>query len=253
MSNSAGLGAFHIIASDEFMAAPASRNTQNLLLARLPERDFELMRPHLEHVRLPRRTFLHKRNRKIDFVYFLDTGIASVVADDPSSRSVEVGLIGCEGMSGLAVVLGADRSPYDTYMQIGGAGWRMPAAALREAMEKSKSLRVRLLKFAHVFNVQTAQTALSNGRAKLEERLSRWLLMAHDRIEGDELPLTHALLATMLGVHRSGVTVALGLLERTGFIEIRRGAIVLVDRAGLERNTDGGYGVAEAEMRRVLG
>ena len=126
-------------------------------------------------------------------------------------------------------------------MQIAGSGSRMPAGNLREAIAASVSLHQVLLRFAHAFMIQTTQTALANGRSKIDERLARWLLMAADRTDGDEVPLTHDFLATMLGVRRAGVTVALQALERTGLIAHRRGVITILDREALEKSSNGAY------------
>ena len=122
---------------------------------------------------------------------FPDSGIVSVVAQGAHNKLLEVGLIGCEGMTGITVVMGDDRSPHQTYVQVAGEGQQISANDLREAMRESPSLRDILLRFAQSFMIQATHTALSNGSAKLEERLARWLLMAHDRIDGDELPLIH--------------------------------------------------------------
>jgi CRP-like cAMP-binding protein len=180
------------------------------------------------------------------------SSIASVVAHGAHRGDVEVGLIGREGVSGLAVVMGTDRSPNDTYIQVAGSGRRMTVEALRQAMDESSTLRQVLLLYSHAFAIQTAQTALANGRNKLEERLARWLVMAHDRLDGDELHLTHEFLAVMLGVRRPGVTLALNLLEKAGLITVGRGAIIVNDRDGLVESANGAYGAAEAEMKRLF-
>ena len=151
-------------------------------------------------------------------------------------------MIGREGMTGPSVVLGnGDRAPYETYMQIAGNGQHMPAARLREAIAGSPTLHQALLRFVHAYLMQTTQTALSNGRCKIEERLARWLLMAHDRVDGNEFALTHEILSVMLGVRRSGITTALQELERKALITYRRGLIVITDREGLEESSNGAY------------
>jgi CRP-like cAMP-binding protein len=199
------------------------------------------MVPALQEVELPLRKQLESRNRRIEYVYFIDHGIASVVADGSGRGGIELGLIGREGVTGLAVLMGADRSPHETYMQVGGAGRRVSAASLRDVMSQSKSLQRVLLRQGYAFTVQLAQTALANGRHKIEERLARWLLLAHDRIDGDDLPLTHEFLALMLGVRRSGVTVALTILQREGLVRARRGRVVILDRDGLKECANGAY------------
>ena len=234
------------------MAAVSQKTIRNQILSRLSAADFALLAPHLEVVDLPTPRQLERRNKPIEHVYFLDSGFASVVANGQEDRSIEVGLIGREGMTGVAVILGTDRSPNETFMQLAGSGWRVPTDRLRHAQEKSATLSRELLRYAHVFLVQTSQTALSNGRSKIDERLARWLLMAHDRADSEQLKLTHDFLATMLGVRRPGVTVALSLLERQGLIRVHRGVISLTDRKGLEELSNGAYGAPEAEARRLF-
>jgi CRP-like cAMP-binding protein len=212
-----------------------------------------LLEPHLERVELPLRTQLEARSKRVDHAYFLEDGIASVVANGTDDSSIEVGLIGSEGMTGLAVVMGAERAAHSTYMQVAGTGYRIPAQALRQTIEQSAELQRTFSRFAHTFFVQTTYTALANGRHKVEERLARWLLMAHDRIEGDELPLTHEFLAIMLGVRRSGVTTALKDLADRGLIESRRRMIRIADREGLKKASRGAYGPAELEFEKLFG
>jgi CRP-like cAMP-binding protein len=227
-----------------------SQSPANRVLSSLSKEDANLIIPALQQVDLPLRKQLESRNRRIDYVYFIDHGIASVVADGSGRGGIEIGIIGREGVTGLAVLMGADRSPHETYMQVAGAGWRVGAASLREVMSESRSLHQLLLRQGYAFTVQMAQTALVNGRHKLEERLARWLLMAHDRVDGDQLPLTHEFLATMLGVRRSGVTVALNILQREGMVTVRRGGLVIVDRDGLEECANGAYCSPDAKLRR---
>jgi CRP-like cAMP-binding protein len=200
-----------------------------------------LLKPHLTPVDLPVSTQLETANARIDTVYFLERGFASVVADGPGKRSIEVGIIGREGMTGLALVLGNDRPTHETYMQAAGSAQRISAARLRKAMDQSARLHRSLLRCAHAFLIQTAQTAVANGRSKLEERLARWLLMAQDRIGGAEVPLTHRFLAVMLGVHRPIVTVTVRALERKGFVRAGRQVITIVDRNGLVKMSNGAY------------
>ncbi len=232
---------------------PASTTTSNRILSRLTREDFDSLAPHLVPVDLPLRKPIETPNKVIEYVYFVERGFASVVASGQATRSIEVGLIGREGVTGLAVIMGANRSPNATYIQLAGRGLRMPAANLHGAMDRSASLRRTLLQYGHAFVVQTAQTALANGHSKVEERLARWILMACDRAEGSELPLTHEFLSIMLGVRRAGVTVALNILEKKGLVRARRGVISVLDRKGLEKITDGAYGVAEAEFQRLFG
>jgi CRP-like cAMP-binding protein len=214
--------------------------------------DFQLLQPDLEPVNLALRQVLERPDRRVDAVYFPEAGFASVVAVQANNTKVEVGLIGREGMSGLTIVLGNHRSPHSTYMQTAGRGQRIGAAKFRNAMQASASLQGLLLKYVQAFMVQTAHTAISNARAKLEQRLARWLLMAHDRLDGDSLPLTHEFLSLMLGVRRAGVTETIHALVTEKLIRSARSEIIVLDRKGLEQRAGESYGVPEAELRRLL-
>src|SRR6201995_4675298 len=138
-------------------------------------------------------------------------------------------------------------------MQIGCSRRRIPEEPSREAIAQSEGLRALMLKWAQGFMIQTAQTALANGRAKLEQRLARWLLMALDRLTADTVPLTHEFLAVMLGVRRAGVTVAIHGFERRGLVTTRRGQLTVINRHGIEQIAGSFYGTPEAELRRLLG
>ena len=235
------------------MSTRTSATFSNRILARLAPMDLAILLPHLTAVDLPLRRPLEIRNKPIEYVYFPESGFASVVADGSSARSIEVGLIGREGMTGLAIVMGTDRTPHQTFMQHAGAGHRITVGRLRAAMEEREAIRTCFLLYGHAFVIQTTYTAMANGRSKIEERLARWLLMARDRLDDDEINLTHEFLSQMLGVRRAGVTLALNLLERAGLIRTARGNIHIVDREGLEELSNGAYGKPEAEFNRLLG
>lgn len=211
------------------------------------------MQPHLRPIALGLKMEIERPNRRIDTVYFMEAGFASVVAVQPDETQVEVGLIGYEGMSGTAVALGGDQSPHSTYIQAVGEGQRIAANELRNAMNASASLHVVLLKFAQVFMVQTAHTAIANARAHIDRRLARWILMAHDRIRDDTLSLTHEFLSLMLGVRRAGVTEALQSLKRQNLIKTGRNQIMVLNRKGIEKVARNYYGVPEKEYRRLIG
>jgi CRP-like cAMP-binding protein len=189
----------------------------------------------------------------VNEVCFPDDGVVSVVARSGGSRQVEAGLIGREGMTGLSILLGDDRSPNETYVQIPGAGHVVPAETLRTVMRSSPTLKNHLLKFALIFMTQVTQTALANGRDQIDVRLARWLLMASDRVASQDMALTHEFIAIMLGVRRPGVTDALHRLEGRQLILSRRSAVSIRDRAALENLAGPSYGVPEAEYRRLLG
>jgi CRP-like cAMP-binding protein len=156
-------------------------------------------------------------------------------------------------MTGLPIVLGNHRSPHSTYIQAAGKGKCIPSGALRKATQTSQSLRDALLKYVQAFGVQTTHTAISNAQSRMDIRLARWLLMAHDRIGADTLPLTHEFVSLMLAVRRAGVTDALNELRTKGLISHKRGEVTVCDRKGLERVAGESYGVPEAEYRRLIG
>jgi CRP-like cAMP-binding protein len=226
---------------------------RNHLLGSLQRADLALLQALLVPVKLRFRQRLQSANRRVKAAYFLDSGLASVVAIANGSRSqAEVAVIGCEGMVGLPIVLGARRSPCEIFIQVEGHGHCIPADDLTDAMRQSPDLRETLLRYAHVFSVQASYTALANAQGKLEERLARWLLMAQDRIGKNKLLLTHEFLALMLGVRRAGVTVGLQHFEQAGSIATGRASIVIKDRDALEESANGLYGAPEAEFERLF-
>ncbi len=215
--------------------------------------DFALLAPHLEPVDLPVTRSVVAANKPIEYAYFLDSGIVSVVASRADNQSIEVGIYGREGMGGFPLLLGSDQSPHEQYIQLAGAGHRIKTAPFLRAVQQSPNLNRLLLRFVHAFTTQTAQTALANGSSHIDERLARWLLMCHDRIDGDVLPLTHRFLSMMLGVRRPGVTDTLHILEGRRLIRAKRGEITILDRTRLERLAGASYGMPEAEYRRLIG
>jgi CRP-like cAMP-binding protein len=224
-------------------------HAQNGLLAAMSPEDLALLKPKLEPLALKLRQLLEPANKPIKHNYFIASGLASVIAISKNGHQLEVGIIGREGMTGLPVVLGSDRSPNQTFIQVDGTGSRIAADDLRQAMRESASLTRVLLNFVNAFLIQTSHAALSNGTASIEERLARWLLMAQDRLGGKEVPLTHEFLSLMLGVRRAGVTGALNQLDRKGVIRRSRGHIEIIDREGLINSANGSYGIPEAMAR----
>jgi CRP-like cAMP-binding protein len=224
----------------------------NRLLQSLSSVDRASLEPKLTQVEVSLYQVFEEPNKRIETVFFPKSGIMSVVAEQPNRTRAEIGIIGWEGMTGSAILLGNDRSPHSTYIQAAGDGQRMSARDLRAALEKSPSLNSHFLKYVQTFMVQTAHTAIANARAKLPERLARWLLMAHDRVSGDRLSLTHEFLSLMLAVRRAGVTEALHDLESKKLIQVGRREIVLLDRGGIEKIAGAFYGTPEVEYRRLF-
>ena len=226
----------------------------NALLAGLPEEDRTLLLPTLEPVALPLRQIVEMPGKAIPYAYFPESGCFSVMAQAPGNkRRIEVAVVGFEGMSGLGLVLGDNRAVNEVVVRTGGAGWRVPADVLRQLLSRSPTLYQHLLRYVHAFIAQASQTALAHGRAKLEERLARWLLMSHDRYKADKLITTHDYVAETLGVRRAGITLALHMLESKGLIRASRNQITICDRRGLSEQANGSYGIAEAVYARLFG
>jgi CRP-like cAMP-binding protein len=230
----------------------AQRDTRNQLLRAMRAEDFAALRPHLRHAELPLGEPLIRCHQPVEDLYFLDSGVASITAEASQGRA-EVGMTGREGMVGaVPVLLGSDRVASACFIQIAGAAWRIPTAALSAATEASPSLHRLLLRYVQTELVQARHTAYVNATFTLETRLARWLLMCHDRADGDDLPLKHEFLSMMLGVQRSGVTLALQNLEGGGGIRGRRGRVQILDREQLRLVADASYGAAEAEYARLI-
>ena len=225
---------------------------RNHLLGRLLPADFALLAPHLAPVALASRDALIDPDRAISRTYFIEAGIASVVAPMANGQQAEVGLIGREGMVDVATALGGDTTPLEVFVQAAGSAYVLPCAALREAELASASLRAVLLAYAQSFIVQVAYTAVATASMTINERLARWLLMCHDRLDDDEIPITHEFLSLMLNVRRAGVTVAVRELEASGAVEARRGSVVVLDRDKLLASARDSYGIPEATYAKAL-
>jgi CRP-like cAMP-binding protein len=229
----------------------SAAKSPNRLLSSLTDEEFGLLSPSLTRVTLPLGTVLERIYAPIEHAYFMESGFASVIAGD--AKEVETALIGFEGVTAVSLLLGDERSINKTFIQAEGAAMRVTTQDLRNALDLCPSLHRFLLRYALAFSVQVSQTAVANGRATIEKRLARWLLMAHDRFRADTFPLTHEFIATMLCVRRSGVTVALHVLEGDGLIKANRKYITVLDRPGLERRSDPSYGIPEQEYERLVG
>ncbi len=233
---------------------PADQTSfRNRLLTALPPEVFAGLAPFVERIDLPLRHRLVDANVPTTEFVFLESGLGSVVASSNDNESVEVGHVGPEGVSGAHLFLGTDTSPNRTFMQVAGSGARVPAPVLLDLVARSEPVRNFFLGYLHSCEIQMAQSALANARYNMNERLARWLLMCHDRLDGNDLSLTHEFLALMLGVRRSGVTNEIHVLEGLNVIHATRGNVRIIDRGKLEEIAGGCYGVAEAEYERLMG
>ena len=223
----------------------AGKAVNNILLLSLPDEEYNLLRPHLEPMELPQYDILHEPGEKIDFGYFLNEGMTSVVALSADGRSVEVGIVGREGMVGLPLTVGLLRGSFRAIMQMPGNGSRIRAEVFQEILQCASSLRTELSRFALMHGMQVAQLAACNRLHEIEQRLARWLLMCQDRVDSQLLPLTHEFLAQMLGTGRPSVTLAVGVLEDAGLIENMRGTVKVLNRKALEEAACECYGVIQ--------
>ena len=223
----------------------------NQLLGAMSAKNFAALRPHLERLDLPRDLILLEPQQRIAHAYFVESGIVSVVAQRRDGQLVEAGIYGREGFGGVDLVLAADRTSHQNFVQVAGCGFRIESAVLVQAVRHSTALHELLLHYARIFMIQVAQTALSNGNDAIVERLARWLLMCNDRIDGD-IPMTHNFLVIMLGC-AAPVCREIFAPLRVKIIRSKHGRIEVRDRAALERLAGVSYGLPEAEYRRLIG
>ncbi len=226
---------------------------QNRLLASLPSADFTHLAAFLTSVDLSLKQVLFEADVPIETAYFVETGMVSYLAYVEGGEAIEVGLVGSEGMVGMPLVLGVDRGPAGGIVQMQGTALCMTSAALKQAFGESEALRGLLLRYMQALYTQVSQTAVCNGHHSLEERLARWMLMAHDRAEGDQFPMTHEFMAMMLGVRRSGVTVTAGALKQAGMISYGNGQMTILDRSGLEATACECYGTVQRHFKQLFG
>jgi len=207
--------------------------TANLLLAALSPDDLALISLQLEQVPLTLREVLYEPGAEIQYVYFPTTGCVSMI-NGTNDGSVEVGTIGLEGLVGVPVLLRASSEPTRALVQVEGEAYRISSAAFRVVVRESEHLERIFLRYALALLNQVAQSVACNRLHSLEERCARWLLITHDRVDGDVFKLTQEFLSYMLGVHRPAVTLAAGVLQNAGYIKYSRGTITITDRIGLE-------------------
>lgn len=229
----------------------SSLDFHNRLLSATPRNELAGIRLHLEEVALPRAMTLWAADEPIEFVYFPEAGMASMIAPLKGSGGVEVGIVGRDGMAGVSVALGVDVVPTRAEIQLPGHGFRLRTDLFRQEIDRWPGFRALLLRYTQIFYNQVTQTAACSSRHPLSERLARWLLMSQDRAEGDELPLTREHLSFMLGVRRESVNAAVGTLKKAGLIDPRRGAISIVDRPGLEAASCPCYVMVREDARHI--
>ena len=228
------------------------KSSRNLLIQRMSDLDRERLGSHFTAVRLDFKQTLLEQDAPIEFVYFIESGVMSMVTDLLDGNTIETGTVGNEGLVGLSAVLGVLRPPGRVFTQIAGSALRIPAEVIIEEAEEGTAWFRLLLRYANFVTAMTAQTAACNRMHAVEARASRWLLMTHDRVEGDDFALTQEFLSVMLGVARPTVNIVGATLQKAGFIQYTRGRITVLDRAGLESASCECYGRIRDELDRML-
>jgi len=221
----------------------AGKPVSNRILLAIPDAEYRSIRPHLEYLRMPSHRSLHEPHEKLRFVHFLNQGLISLVVVMEDGRTVEAGIVGNEGVSGIAAAVGLMRGPLREIVQIAGDGFRVRVAELRKTLESTPQLRNIVGRYIMVMGMQVAQTAACNRLHRIEQRLARWLLMAQDRLDSGSLLITHDFLATMLGTDRPSVTLAAGVLQKLHLIDYTRGAVKILERLKLEKFACECYGI----------
>jgi CRP-like cAMP-binding protein len=224
----------------------------NSLLSHLSPDTIAGVSRHLEPVRFDLRLVLHEPEQRMQYAYFPETGMVSVVSIMNDGRSIEVGTIGREGMTGACILLSADRPPYQYFIQLAGNGYRIKAALLKVEAEQNLELRTLMFRYQAAFLTQTMQAAACNGLHNIQQRCCRWLLMSHDRTDSDSVALTHEFLGLMLGVRRASVSDVLKPLQARGWIRSQRGEIAVLNRKGLETGSCECYGMIQKQYAELL-
>jgi CRP-like cAMP-binding protein len=212
----------------------AGKPVSNIILLSISDSDYSSLRPHLEYVSLPNHLVLHEAGGKLEFAYFPNRGLISLVVVMKDGKTAEAGIVGNEGFTGTPAAVGLSRSPLQAVVQITGDGFRVEVGALQNTLESAPHLQLMLSRYEVVRGMQVAQTAACNRLHNIEQRLARWLLMTQDRVDSGLLPITHDFLATMLGTDRPTVSLAAGVLQKRKVIEYTRGAVEIVNRKKLE-------------------
>jgi CRP-like cAMP-binding protein len=226
---------------------------KNRLLAALPDEDYQRLVPDLEFVELPLRQTLYEAEEPIKHVYFVNEGITSIVYIMEDGSTLEVGMVGNEGMVGIPVFLGGGMTTTTAFVQIAGSAMRMKAVRLKAEFDLGGALQKHLLLYTQSLLTQISHAAVCNRVNRVEQRLARWLLTVADLTQSNEFPLTQEFIAHMLGVRRSGVTVAAGILSQAGMIRYSRGRITILNREDLEAISGENYTVIKRELSRLLG
>jgi CRP-like cAMP-binding protein len=234
-------------------AGPASNGghpLRNTILLNLPRSEYELVFPKLQYIELPTQTVLNEMGEPIEFAWFVNGGLGSILNVMSTGKSVEVGLSGHEGFVGIPLIAGLRTSPTRIVMQVAGSGYKISAKVFADVLSRCPQLAKSLQRYAQELVLQATHVAACNRLHEVEQRLARWLLMSQDRLGGDIVPLTQQFLAHMLGTRRASVTVAAGILQDAGFIAYSRGKVKIKNRRKLEKASCECYAIIKQQSRR---
>jgi CRP-like cAMP-binding protein len=231
----------------------SSSPAQNYLIHAIPVEERERLAPMLEHVSFSLGQVIYESSGSLDYIYFPTTSVVSLLYTMEDGTTAEMGLTGNDGAVGIALFLGGDTTPNRAVAQIAGDAFRMKAKLLRQEFARGGALQRELLRYTQALITQISQTAVCNRLHSVEQRLSRWLLLSHDRVKTAELMMTQEFIANMLGGRRESVTVAAGLLQDAGLIHYSRGRIIIRDRKGLENVACECYRIVKDELDRLIG
>jgi CRP-like cAMP-binding protein len=226
---------------------------KNQLLGLLTEANYDRLDPSLTKVGLESGQVLYEPNEVMDFAYFPSTAMISIVSIMEDGATTEIGLIGSEGMVGLPIIFGGKQTISQAIVQVSGDCWKLNGTTLFREFNQNPEFQRLLLMYIQARLTQVSQGAACNRQHKIEERLARWLLSVHDCVQTDEIPLTQEFVANMLGVRRSGVTIAANSLQQSGLISYRRGKITITDYNGLKEAACECYPLIQSEYLRLLG
>lgn len=225
---------------------------QNRILASLPERELDDISPHIQLLSLQQGEILHEQDAAMRYAYFFNSGLDSTVAIMKNGESTEVAVSGKEGFVGAALLLDVNSTPYRALVQVSGEAIAIPADKFGECVDRNAKLRWLGHRFLQAHTVQIMQTSACNRLHEADQRLARWLLLAQDRLGNNYIPLTQEFLATMLGIRRESVGIAIKSLEKCKCIDSRRSLLTITDRAGLEKASCECYRVVRNEFDRLL-
>jgi CRP-like cAMP-binding protein len=241
---------FQMMQSSERTTTAGNRVGNKILLS-IPDKEYALIRPHLEFLIMPHHLSLYEPGQPLEFVHFPNTGMVSLVIATEDGKTVEVGEVGKEGFAGIQAAVGINRNQVREIVQVAGDGFRVRIGALQSVLQSAPELQRILTRYAVVQGMQFAQTAACNRLHNIEQRLARWLLITQDRVDSATLAITHDFLATMLGTDRPTVSLAAGILQNKQIIEYARGAVQILSRTKLEECACECYGVIQQYNREI--